>query len=380
MSEKKYRQLLTTAKRVVIKIGTNILVHKNGRPNEKRISHLCHNVASLKAAGHEVILVSSGAIGAGMYELGIKKRPEQLADLQMAASVGQSRLLSYYDSCFKQHGICISQVLLTHDDLRNRQRHLNARNTLLKLLQYGVVPIVNENDVVAVDEIKVGDNDVLSALVTALLGADALILLTTPNGLRKPVGDNKTQRVPYLTAIDDDVLKLVSGKTNALSTGGMETKLQAAETAAKVGAMVVIASGVQTNVIEKVISGKDVGTLISNQYAQEKTPSQRKRWLTYFHRAQGQLIVDSGAAEALISQGKSLLPAGIKLIKGDFSPGSMVNILNESQQVFAQGLVEYSSQEINQIKGKHSREISRILNYCHNNAVVHRNNLVITRK
>ncbi len=372
------RNPLAKTKRIVIKVGTNILVNKNGKPNKTRIDNLCQSIANLKKQGYQVILVSSGAIGAGLHALKLKTRPTELAQLQMAAAVGQTCLLEEYGQRFKKHKLPISQVLLTHDDLRHRQRHLNARNTLHALLENGILPIVNENDVVAVDEIKVGDNDVLSALVTVLLDADALILLTTPNGLRKPLAHGKTTRVPYLETITEESLALATGKTNPLSTGGMATKLLAAQTAAKIGALVIIASGTTSNTLEKIMSGKDIGTIIGNPLqASRKSPS-RKRWLSYFHRCQGNLWVDDGAQMALRSQGKSLLPVGITKIHGKFPSGAMINILNQHNETIGQGLVEYSSEIIAKIKGKKSREIKAIIENYHNDVVIHRNNLVIT--
>lgn len=269
-TETQHRNLLPQSKRVVVKVGTNLLVDKNGKINQKSISAIAKELARLRKKNKDVILVSSGAIGAGLPELGFKKRPTSLSDLQTAASIGQLILLNYYNKYFKKHHCKISQILLTHSDLKDRKRHLNARNTLLNLLQHKIIPIINENDAVANEEIKIGDNDVLSSLVATLIDADLLILLTTPDGLRKPISDEETERVSYLANIDDKVFEFITGKQNYLSTGGMGSKLQAAQMAAKSGALVVIASGFQKNIVQKILLGEDVGTLIGNKESMAK--------------------------------------------------------------------------------------------------------------
>lgn len=369
------RRALTHAKRIVVKVGTRVLVDKNGRPNRTRIARIAEQLAQLRKAGKEVVLVSSGAVGAGVQVLGMQRRPNSLPELQMAASVGQTKLLEIYSHCFSKTDCCISQVLLTHADLKHRGRHLNIRNTLLKLLSYQVIPIVNENDVVSVDEIRVGDNDVLSSLITSLIDADLLIILTTPDGLREPLKNNKTRRVKYLPLVTPKVYALVTKKTETLSTGGMSSKLEAAQIAAKIGAFVVIASGQKPDNITKILQGADVGTLIGNKIMAERL-GKRKRWLRYFQRPQGRLIVDAGAENALQTQGKSLLPAGIKKVEGSFVAGSMVEIYNESNEMIAQGLVEYHSADIDKIKGKSSEDIEPLLGYKVKDVVIHRDNMV----
>lgn len=371
-----HRILVSKAKRIVVKVGTNVLVDKNGRPNKRRMQRFVEELANFHANGYEIVLVSSGAIGSGMQALGMKQRPRRLPDLQMAAAVGQTCLLTIYNEFFSKHKIQISQVLLTHDDLRSRTRHLNARNTMMNLLRHGVIPIVNENDVVAVDEIKVGDNDVLSALVTVLIDADLLIMLTTPNGLRKPSNGNRSQRVAYLSDIHHDTFDFTLGKTNELSTGGMETKLKAAEIAAKVGALVVIASGFAKDIISKVLSGNDVGTLIGNRQTTLKR-TKRKHWIAVFHRTQGQVVIDDGAKHALSKNGKSLLAIGITKVIGDFSVGALVDVLDLKGNSIAKGLVDYSSKDLDRIKRQDSRNISKILGRIDYDAVIHRDNMVV---
>lgn len=378
-SEQQHRELLTKAKRVVVKIGTNVLVDNKGQPCQHRIALIVKQLASLRKLQKEIIIVSSGAIGAGLHVLGLKKRPTALADLQTAAAIGQLQLLNYYHHCFTKSHCKISQVLLTHADLKDRKRHLNARNTLLSILRYGVIPIINENDVVADDEIKIGDNDVLSALVTILVDADLLILLTTPEGLMAPRDDGKLKCISYLPSINRNTFNLVTQKQNQFSTGGMGSKLRAAHTAAKSGAMVVIASGFRRNVIKNVLHGKNVGTLIGNEDIRLKI-SKRKQWLSYFHRAKGKIYLNPCATDALQLHGASLLPIGIEKVEGIFGIGDYINIVNASGEVIGYGLTEYSSVDIDKIKSKHSSEIIEILGYKNNNAVIHRDNLVLVAK
>ncbi len=373
--EEQHRVFITKAKRIVVKVGTRTLVDKNGRPNRRRIANIVAQLAALRHAGKEVVLVSSGAIGAGLQALGMKRRPTCLPDLQMAAAVGQTRLLNIYNECFSKVRCQISQILLTHADLKNRERHLNARNTMLNLLKHDIIPIVNENDVVSVDEIRVGDNDILSSLVTVLIDADVLIILTTPNGLRRPISARKTERVSYLPSVTPQVLQYVKKSVNTLSTGGMITKLKAVQTAAKVGALVVIAGGQNSDAITRIMQGDDVGTLIGNK-AQTDKLTKRKQWIAYCHRPQGTLVVDAGAVDALQKKGKSLLPVGIKSVRGHFSVGAMVDIVDGKSKVIAHGLVGYTSLQIEKIKGRPSVDIESLLGFKDNDVVVHRDNMV----
>ena len=275
------REHLGKAKRIVIKVGTHVLINKAGGPNVQRIAALVKDIAQLHAH-HEVILVSSGAIGTGLHTLGLKRRPTHLPELQMAAAIGQTRLQVIYQKHFSRHQITTSQVLLTHDDLKNRVRHLNARNTLQALLARKIIPIINENDVVSVDEIKFGDNDILSSLVAALVGADMLILLTSPNGVQEPISAKRMRRIPYIAQVTHKTFSLVQPKKNALSTGGMQTKLLAAQNANRIGALTVIASGTQKNIIQKIIEGEDVGTLIGEMQNVRLIKEKRKQWIAFF--------------------------------------------------------------------------------------------------
>lgn len=370
------RQKLLACQRIVVKIGTNILVNKAGRPNRRRMAALVAQIAELKALGKEVIVVSSGAIAAGFPLLGFKTRPKALVDLQTAAAIGQTRLLDIYHHLFLAKKIHISQVLLTHADLNHRSRHLNARNTMLNLLAHHIIPIVNENDVVAVDEIKIGDNDVLSALVAMLVDADLLILLTTPNGLQNLTKADTPHRISYLSEINEKALSLVHGKTDGRSIGGMHSKLKAAELVLQIGIPVLIASGKMFQVLPRAIMAKDVGTLIDTP-TNPRLLKKRKRWISYFHRTEGAIVIDEGACLAIQTHGKSLLPSGVKEVQSHFTAGALIQILTRDGKTIGHGLSEFNSIEIAKIKGKHSREISLILGDKHPEEIIHRNNMVI---
>ena len=372
MDSSNSRNQLAEARRIVVKIGSRVLVQSNGRPDTRRMRELVRQVAVLRREGREVVVVSSGAIGSGMQALGMKRRPTAVTDLQMAAAVGQSRLMAAYDALFSKEGFRIGQVLLTHDDLRHRTRHLNARNTMMNLLRHGIVPIVNENDVVATEEIKFGDNDLLAALVSLLVEADALILLTTVDGFRAPAGPKRTKRVPLLRGVTEKELALAVGKGSELSTGGMASKLQSAGMVASNGIPVVIANGRTDGVITDAAAGRDTGTLIA---AAVTTLSHRERWIALFHRTQGVLVVDDGAREALEKKGRSLLPIGIKSVEGEFEAGAVVAIRALDGTEIARGLCDYSSTEIQLLKGKHSTDLP-----ADTAEVIHRDNMVFGKK
>jgi len=367
------------ARRIVIKVGSQVLVQNSGRPETQRLKSLAHEMAELANQKREVVFVTSGAIGTGMQALGIKKRPAHLPELQMAAAVGQSRLMNEYDRLFAAEKKIIGQVLLTHDDLKHRARHVNAKNTILTMLQRGVIPVINENDVVAVDEIKFGDNDLLAALVVQLIKADLLIMLSSTDGLYKPLPDGRRERIGYLSEVSGDVFKLARGKGGDISTGGMASKLEFARLAAETaGAFVVIADGRTEGIIGKIISGADTGTLI---VPAKKTSlgalGDRKRWIAFFHKTKGALIIDEGARNALEHGGKSLLPIGVKKVEGEFAAGAMVDIRSLDGRLVARGLAEYSSREIEIIKGRRTDEIIRLLGGKKADELIHRDNLVL---
>jgi len=324
-----------------------------------------------------VVVVSSGAIGAGMEAMRMKKRPTNLPDLQMAAAVGQMRLMATYDKLFGAEKRRIGQVLLTHDDLKDRRRHLNARNSMMALLRNGIVPIVNENDVVAVDEIRFGDNDVLASLVALLIEADLLILLTTVDGFRAPGKSGRTRRIPVIRGLTEEHLKLARGKGSSLSTGGMASKLQAANMVAKVNAPAVIANGRNAKVLTKILKGDDVGTIIAPDTGPQGSLAGRKRWIAFFHKAQGTVVVDDGARQAIETKGKSLLPIGVRDVEGHFAAGTVVNVRTDQGVLFACGLVDYSSDQVRRIKGHKTTEIAKILGSHDYEEVIHRDNMVV---
>lgn len=365
MIQKQHRDALRNAKRVVVKAGSKVLVQRSGRPDKRRLKLLVDELSHFQTGGGEAVFVSSGAVGAGLETLGLKTRPTAMADLQMAAAVGQIRLMSIYDGLFGANKCGIGQVLLTHDGLKQRERHLNARNTLLNLIANRIIPIINENDAVSTEEIKFGDNDVLAALVAILVDADALILLSSTDGLREPDGNGKTRRVSFIEEVDDEVLELVADKQDQLSSGGMASKLESAQIAAHNGIPVVIANGRKTNVLTRILDGKDEGTLL---FPKEGNISKRKRWIAFFNRAEGHLVVDDGAARAL-NRGKSLLPVGVVSVAGQFKVGAMVDIQGTDGRPLARGLVECSSEEIEARKGQHAGEKA--------GEVIHRDNMVI---
>lgn len=378
--EKLAREALAGAKRVVIKLGTRVIVQRNGRPDPRRLRSLVREIAALQRSGKEIIVVTSGAIGSGMEVLGLKQRPKNLPDLQMAAAIGQVRLMSRYDTLFRAERCKIGQVLLTHDVLQDRQRHLMARNTMLQLLRNRVIPIVNENDAIAVDEIKFGDNDLLAALVSLLVEADALVLLTTVNGLRNFSSKRGSKRISYLPSISRESLSFTSGKGSELSVGGMESKLKSAQMVVESGGVVAIANGKEKGTLEELFCGKGVGTIVgSGQRSPSAALPGRKRWIAFFNRTEGTVTIDDGARSALERNGHSLLPIGVKKVDGVFSQGSLVNVCALDGTVIARGLVDYSSEDLERIRGRKSSEIAKVLGSCDYQEVIHRDNMVILR-
>ncbi|HPF99573.1 MAG TPA: glutamate 5-kinase [Kiritimatiellia bacterium] len=373
------RSAVEGARRIVVKIGSRVLVQKTGRPDLTRIKSLVKDLAKLRKAGREIVVVSSGAIGCGVDALKLKTRPTSLPELQMAAAVGQTRLMSFYDKFFSAEKCRVGQVLLTHGDLSDRRRHLNARNTMMALLRNGIVPIVNENDVVAVDEIKFGDNDKLAALVALLIEADLLVLLTTVDGFQAPAGKGgRMRRVASLKNVTDEELQHAQGKGSHLSTGGMASKLQAANMVARVSAPVVIADGRKAGILSRVLRGEDTGTMIMADAASAQTMlAGRKRWIAFFQRAQGAIIVDDGARAAIETKGKSLLPIGIRNVEGSFAAGTVVNVRTVGGVLFACGVVDYSSDQIRKIMGHRTDELAGILGFKDYDEVIHRDNMVV---
>ena len=364
------------AKRIVVKIGSSLLTANGQGLNKPAISDWVSQMAGINLENKEVLLVSSGSVAEGISRLGLKQRPNTLHELQAAASVGQMGLIQAFENNFQKHGLHSAQVLLTHDDLSDRQRYLNARSTLLTLLEFGVVPVINENDAVATDEIRFGDNDTLAALVTNLVAADLLIILTDQTGLfdSNPSINSDAQLIPD-ASVNDPLLDEVAGESsNGLGRGGMYTKVRAARLAARSGAASVIVSGNIENVINSVISGKNIGTYLIPDIAPFAA---RKQWLAGQLQIKGKLILDKGAISILKNAGKSLLAVGVKSVVGQFNRGDLVSCISGNGDEIARGLVNYSSNEVEKIAGKPSTEFEDLLGYADDDELIHRDNLVI---
>lgn len=370
------RSEFAKAKRVVVKIGSSLLTAGGRGLNTVAIAGWVAQMVALRKQGKEVILVSSGSVAEGMCRLGLKTRPKLLHELQAAASVGQMGLVRVFDDNFQQHGLHAAQVLLTHDDLSNRQRYLNARSTLLTLLQFGVVPVINENDAVATEEIRFGDNDTLGALVANLVEADLLIILTDQLGLfTGDPGVYPDAKLISEISVNDSLLDAVAGESRSgLGRGGMYTKVRAARLASRSGAATVIAPGAGENIIGSVVAGKEVGTYL---VADIEPLAARKRWLAGQLQIRGKLVIDQGAVKVLRSQGKSLLAVGVKAVQGQFERGELVSCVDEAGAEIARGLINYGAQEAKLIAGKSSSEFEILLGYCDDQELIHRDNLVL---
>ena len=366
----KRTELVKKSKRIVIKIGTRVITDSDGTLDAIQIERLVSQIASLKERGLQVIIVTSGAIGAGIAQLGLKHRPQGLSQLQACAAVGQSQLMQIYNEEFKKRHFVIAQILLTAEDLRSRTRYLNARNTVFSLLDEDVIPIVNENDTVAVDEIKFGDNDRLSALVTNLVQADLLVILSDVDGLYNDRGD----LIGEVTKITREIEDWCKKKRTKLGTGGMFTKIEAAKIVTRIGEGMIVANGKRKDVIIDIFSGEHIGTFFEPI---GEGLAGKKQWLAFFAKPQGNIIVDKGAHEVLVSKGKSLLAAGIIEIKGNFKVGDIVSVTDSMGTEFARGLVSYSSEEITKIKGLKTSQIHTTLGYKSHDEIIHRNNIVI---
>lgn len=335
--------LLRNIQRVVIKLGTGVLTDSRKRPDLVQFAQLVAQVAALRARGAEVVLVTSGAVGAGMGALGFEQRPRELADLQACAAVGQSRLMALYESLFRHYELSVGQVLLTHDDLADHARHLNARNTLRTLLERGIVPVINENDAVSVTELKFGDNDRLSALVACLLPADLLVILTTADGLIENFGTPEARRRSVVERIDAGIEGMAGGTKSVTAVGGMITKILAAKMVARAGVPLVIAPGRRFDVLPRILDGEDEGTLFLPQSGRLTA---RKRWIAFFQRVAGVLEIDDGAVRALRDSGKSLLAPGIRTVTGEFAAGDVVAIRDAEGREVARGIVRRGSAEL----------------------------------
>jgi glutamate 5-kinase len=369
------QEIAATARLVVVKVGTRPLTNNAGTLDEGRVASLAEDIHQAMAAGKQIVLVSSGAVGAGMGQLGMKRRPVDLAQLQAVAAIGQSYLVQAYERALRRHGNHAAQILVTAEDFDDRTRYLNIRNTISALLRLGAVPIINENDTVSVEELRTtfGDNDRLAAMVTNLLRASLLIILSDVQGLYD--GDpQKPDARPLGTVIkiDEAIHALVRDRATGLSKGGMASKLRAASVCTAAGENVIIASGHEPGVIARILKGEALGTLF---LAQGAALTSRKRWIGYTAQTRGYLVVDEGARHAILSQGRSLLPIGIRECQGDFQKGDVVGLRGPEGDEFARGLTNYSAVEIQRIKGLKTDAIAAVLGHCSYHEVIHRDNM-----
>jgi glutamate 5-kinase len=369
------RSRLKQARRWVIKLGSALLTNNGCGLRVESLHNWVAQIMELRHRGCDVVIVSSGAIAEGITRLGWTQRPHAIHELQAAASVGQMGLVQAYESCFQRYGVHTAQVLLTHDDIADRQRYLNARSSLRTLIDLNVIPIVNENDSVSTDEIRFGDNDTLAGLVANLIEADLLVILTDQQGLfeQDPRVNEKAKMIRAAEA-GDISLEKYAGETGALGRGGMLTKLQAAAMAAKSGADTVIASGLEQNILEKIADGQDIGTLLASS---QKPLTARKQWLASHSLVHGRLVLDQGAVDVLCKQGKSLLAVGVTAVDGDFHRGEIVACVNTAGQEIARGLVNYGSRETSKIIGKPSEQFEELLGYVDDPELIHRDNLIL---
>ncbi len=370
------RKILGRSRRIVVKVGSSILASVERGLLYDVFSHLTKEISDLKRQGYEIVLVSSGAIAAGMEKLGHKTRPQAITQKQATAAVGQTRLMKIYEDYFSRYQQMVAQILLTHDDLSHRRRFLNARNTLLTLLELGIIPIINENDTVVVDEIKFGDNDNLSALITNLIGADLLIILTDIDGLcdSDPRVNPHARCIPLVEEIDADLDGIVGETKSEISVGGMISKIQAARKASRFGIPTVVARGTKEGVLHQILKGKEIGTLI---LPKKEALSSRKHWIAFNPKPKGDVIVDDGAKKAIVQKGKSLLASGVVKIRGSFDRGDLVTCLGSRGKEFARGLVNYSATELEKIRGLRSDQIESTLGYKYSDEVIHRDDLVV---
>lgn len=363
------------ARRIVVKVGTRLLTSVTGKMNTVYIEKLVRELAGLKNAGHEVILVTSGAVGAGMGRMDFSERPDTIPQKQALAAIGQGFLMQLYEKYFAGHDLVAAQILLTRSDLSDRRRYLNASNTILTLLQWGVVPVVNENDTVSVEEIRFGDNDRLSALVAGLCDAGLLVVLTTADGLynNNPNSSSEARLVPVVEDITPEVKSWARETNDELATGGMITKLDAAVITMNTGVGMFIVSGKDPGVLKRLLKGEQLGTY----FPPKAHINRRKRWLAYGRVVRGSVVVDEGAGKALCHAGKSLLPVGVVGVEGTFEKGELVALLNSSGEEIGRGLCNFSSMELASIKKRPSSEIENLLGRSCSDEVIHRDNMVI---
>lgn len=370
------KEILKGVKRIVIKIGSRVLTDADAALDMAVIGRICRDIAALHQKGLKIVVVSSGAIAAGRSELGLTERPKTIPHKQAAAAVGQTRLMRAYEEALSPHNLKAAQVLLTSEDLASRQRFLNARATLDALLGFGIIPVINENDTVVVDEIKFGDNDNLSALVTNVAEADLLLILTDIEGLYSadPLTNPDARLIPLVKSITKEIERSAGGSGSSLGTGGMATKVAAARKAGRNGVATIMVSGKREHIIQAALRGDEVGTLF---LPSRDGLNRRKHWIAFTLKPAGRIFVDDGAREVLLKSGKSLLPSGVTRAEGRFERGASIRICGTDGKEFARGLSDYSSTEIARLAGCKSSEIEVILGYHYGDVIVHRDNLVI---
>lgn len=373
------KSIVEGAGRVIIKIGSSVLTDKDGVLSDSVFDGIAREISAVKTGGRDVIVVSSGAIASGMKKLGLAKKPTDISMKQAIAACGQSALIWNYERAFSEYGQKVAQILITHDGLADRKRFLNARKTLSTLLDMGIIPIINENDTVAVEEIMLGDNDNLAALVTSLIEADLLILLTDIEGLysKDPRNNNDAKLISLIDRIGDEIESVAGDTLGRTTTGGMRTKIQAARTAAAFGVPTIIANGKDEATLDDIFAGKDIGTLFLPSSASLRG---RKHWIAFTLKSAGEIVIDVGARKAISTQGKSLLPSGIKGVRGKFGVGDSVTCVDESGAEVARGLTCYSSEEIRLIMGKSTKDVEGILGYKYSDEVIHRDDLAVITK
>lgn len=373
------KNIVSRVKRVVIKLGSYVLTTPSFKLDRKVFSDVIKSIAEARKKNIESVLVSSGAIASAMGTLGLNERPKLISQEQAAAAIGQISLMGLYNRLLGKYNIHAAQILLTHSDLRNRQRFLNARHTLNSVLDYGAVPIINENDTTVVEEIRFGDNDYLSSLVTNLVQADLLIILTDIDGFydRDPRKFDDAKFISLVENVDSSIEKLALGTKSKIARGGMATKIKAAKTAAHFGVPTIIANGKTKGNLSKILQGDDIGTLILPK--QNKLTS-RKHWIAFTLKSQGKITVDNGAKTAMVEKARSLLPSGITGVTGDFDPGEQVSCCDEKGVEFARGLSAYSAEDIEKIKGANTSEIKKILGHDSHPEIINRDDMVILKE
>lgn len=373
------KDLIKNAEKIIIKFGSTVLIDAGKKLDPQRFQEFAEDISLLKKEGKTITIVSSGAIAGGVSLLGLKNYPRSIEEKQAAAAVGQSYLMKLYEEAFRKYDLKIAQILLTHDDFSERTRYVNIKNTLKKLFDMGVIPVVNENDTVSTEEIRIGDNDTLSAKLTAPVDADLLIILTDIDGFydKDPKRFKDAKFIPVVEKINEEWLKFATGSKNTLSVGGMKTKIEAAMIACSYGAGVIIANGLERHILRKIFAGEDKGTLFKPKFTNINA---RKFWIGFTLKPKGAIVIDQGAKKAISENNKSLLPGGVKSVMGEFEKSDTVRIFTEKGIEIGRGIVNYSSQQLKLLAGAKTSEIERKLGFKGPDEVIHRDDMIIFKK